>query len=130
MKYFLDDEKTEYDEALADNVYERIQTTNIQYTESQTVTSYFVDEVAKQVKKDLINELGYTDLNVFLNLFPNVTGNQLSAGTDKDLIWEDYIRGLSDTGVEYLSFDKVVSLLNFRDNHLSCIGIRFYCIYL
>lgn len=51
------------------------------------------------------DELGYTDLNVFLNLFPPVGGNQLSNGTDKDMTWDEYIRGLSDTGVEYLSFD-------------------------
>lgn len=53
--------KAEYDEALADNVYDRIQVTNTQYTESLTVNSYFVDEVAKQVIKDLVNELGYTE---------------------------------------------------------------------
>lgn len=52
------------------------------------------------------NELGYTDLNVFLNLFPNVTPGQLSANTDKDMTWDKYIKGLSSTGVEYLSFDK------------------------
>lgn len=51
------------------------------------------------------DELGYTDLNVFLNLFPPVGANQLSNGTDKNMTWEKYIRGLSDTGVEYLSFD-------------------------
>lgn len=51
-------------------------------------------------------ELGYDDLNVFLNLFPNVSGNQLSGGTDNDITWEEYIRGLSNTGVNYLSFDK------------------------
>lgn len=50
-------------------------------------------------------ELGYTDLNVFLNLFPPVGGSQLSNGTDKDMTWEEYIQGLSATGVEYLSFD-------------------------
>ena len=71
-------------------------------------TSNMFQHIKKCLEKynEIKDELGYTDLNVFLNLFPNVTGNQLSAGTDKDLIWEDYIRGLSDTGVEYLSFDK------------------------
>lgn len=51
------------------------------------------------------DELGYTDLNVFLNLFPPVGANQLSGNTDKDMTWEKYIRGLSSTGVSYLSFD-------------------------
>lgn len=50
-------------------------------------------------------ELGYNDLNVFLNAFPSVGGNQLSGGTDKDITWEEYLRGLSATGVEYISFD-------------------------
>ena len=53
--------QAEYDEAIADNVYERIQITNAEYTENLSVNSYFVDEVAKQVIKDLCNELGYTE---------------------------------------------------------------------
>lgn len=48
-------------EALADNIYERIQTVNTEYAESQTANSYFIDEVAKQVMEDLINDLGYTE---------------------------------------------------------------------
>ena len=50
-------------------------------------------------------ELGYDDLNVFLNMFPSVSGNQLSGGTDNSVTWEDYIYGMSNTGVNYLSFD-------------------------
>lgn len=51
----------EHDEALADNIYDRIQTVNTEYTESQTANSYFIDEVAKQVMADLVNELGYSE---------------------------------------------------------------------
>lgn len=51
----------EHDEAVADNVYERIQVANTEYTENLTVNSYFVDEVQKQVVKDLIDKLGYTE---------------------------------------------------------------------
>lgn len=66
----LDDMKKEgyitqeqYDEAMADSeaVYERIAIANSEYTENLTVSSYFTDEVIKQVKNDLINELGYTE---------------------------------------------------------------------
>ncbi len=53
--------QAEYDEAMADNVYDRIQITNTTYTENTSVNSYFVDEVARQVQRDLINELGYTE---------------------------------------------------------------------
>lgn len=53
--------QSEHDEALADDAYSRIQVTNTEYTENITVNSYFVDEVAKQVTADLVNELGYTE---------------------------------------------------------------------
>lgn len=71
-------------------------------------TSNMFPHIEKCLEKynQIKDELGYTDLNVFLNLFPNVGGGQLSGGTDAKLNWEDYIRGLSATGVEYLSFDK------------------------
>lgn len=53
----------EYDTAMADTngVYERIQLANTEYQESLTVNSYFVDEVAKEVMRDLQSELGYSE---------------------------------------------------------------------
>ncbi len=59
----------EHDEALADDVYTRIQAHNASYTESQSANSYFVDEVAKQVTKDLVNELGYTEQEAYNLLY-------------------------------------------------------------
>ena len=59
----------EHDEALADDVYSRIQAHNATYTESQTANSYFVDEVAKQVAKDLVEELGYTEQEAYNLLY-------------------------------------------------------------
>lgn len=53
--------QAQVDEALADNVYDRISEYNTTYTENQSATSYFVDEVTKQVIQDLRDELGYTD---------------------------------------------------------------------
>lgn len=55
----------EHDEALADNVYERIQKADVEYKESLTVNSYFIDEVAKQVVSDLCTELGYTETQAY-----------------------------------------------------------------
>ena len=53
----------EFDAAMADTngVYERIQTANAEYQESLTVNSYFVDEVAKEVMRDLQSKLGYSE---------------------------------------------------------------------
>ena len=53
--------QAEYDDAIADNVYDRIQVTNTEYTESITINSYFIDEVAKHVMSDLCDEFGYTE---------------------------------------------------------------------
>ena len=53
--------KEEWDEALADNVYDRIQTVNTTVIESSSPYSYFVDELISQVQKDLQTKLGYTE---------------------------------------------------------------------
>lgn len=52
----------EYEEALADDVYARIQKVNQKKTKtSNTVTSYFTDAVIEQVIEDLQTELGYSE---------------------------------------------------------------------
>ena len=61
----------EYDTAIADteNLYERIQTANDSYTDSQTVNSYFLDEVSKAVLSDLQTELGYSEDDAYSALY-------------------------------------------------------------
>lgn len=51
--------QAEYDEAIADNVYDRIQDVNVDY-ETASPYSYFVDEVIDQVIKDLQEQKAYT----------------------------------------------------------------------
>ena len=53
--------KAEYDEAIADNVYERIERHNITYLENNTTSSYFVDALTYEVRNDLINIAGYNE---------------------------------------------------------------------
>ncbi len=55
--------------------------------------------------EQLEGQLGYTDLNVYLNLFAYFSPEWLSNGTDSSMTWPKYIRGLSDAGADYLSFD-------------------------
>ncbi|MBR0307008.1 MAG: transglycosylase domain-containing protein, partial [Lachnospiraceae bacterium] len=52
--------KEEYDEALADDVYSRIQEVNKEVEESASYNTYFVDETIEQVMSDLENKLGYS----------------------------------------------------------------------
>ncbi len=51
--------EAEYDEAIDDDVYSRIQTVDTQ-TDTNTIYSYFVDELISQVISDLQTELGLT----------------------------------------------------------------------
>lgn len=50
----------DYDAALADDVYSRIQAVNDEYTTTTNINSYFVDELIEQVQEDLVG-LGYTE---------------------------------------------------------------------
>lgn len=53
--------KEEQEEALADNVYDRIQNVDSTSKEASTPYSYFTDELTSQVKDALMEKLGYTD---------------------------------------------------------------------
>lgn len=58
--------KEEYDEALEDDVYARIQSVNTQLEKKEDkVYTYFVDEVTKQVMEDLQTKKGYTETQAY-----------------------------------------------------------------
>lgn len=58
----------EHEEALADDVYDRIQVVNTS-TEEESVTSYFVDELTDQIIQDLIDLKGYTETQAYKALY-------------------------------------------------------------
>lgn len=60
--------QAEHDEAVADNVYERIQLANIE-SEDDSINSYFVDELTDQVIDDLIELKGYTETQAYKALY-------------------------------------------------------------
>ena len=59
----------EWDEALADPVYERIAEVNNSVSESDSVYSYFVDELIEQVISDLQTARGYTESQAYNLLY-------------------------------------------------------------
>lgn len=61
--------KAEWDEALADDVYARIQDVNTVVIESSSPYSYFVDELIRQVSSDLQTKLGYTEAQAKSKLY-------------------------------------------------------------
>ena len=52
--------QSQFDEAMADDVYTRIHETNVMISSSYKYNSYFVDELIEQVTDDLVEKLGYT----------------------------------------------------------------------
>ena len=73
LDHMLDQEyisKDQYDECLADNVYERIQQVAQQQQEEENkVYSYFIDELTEQVVKDLQEQRGYTESQAYNALY-------------------------------------------------------------
>ncbi|MBR3823605.1 MAG: transglycosylase domain-containing protein [Lachnospiraceae bacterium] len=67
LKYMLKFEfitQAEYDEAMADNVYERIERHNVDFLENNTSSSYFVDALTYDVREDLLATGLYTESQV------------------------------------------------------------------
>ncbi len=60
--------QSEYDEAMADDVYSRIAAVN-EETESNSVYTYFVDEVTEQVLNDLMEIKGYNETQAYNLLY-------------------------------------------------------------
>lgn len=73
LDHMLDQEyisKEQYDECLADNVYDRIQQVAQQQQEEENkVYSYFIDELTEQVVKDLQEQRGYTESQAYNALY-------------------------------------------------------------
>ena len=61
-------DQAQYDEAIADDVYSRIQQVN-EVTETKTIYSYFVDELIDEVLTDLQNTLGYSYTQAYNALY-------------------------------------------------------------
>lgn len=58
----------EYEDALADDVYSRIQQVNVEYAETDP-NSYFVDALIDQVVQDLVEKKGYTDTQAYKAIY-------------------------------------------------------------
>lgn len=62
--------KKQYNKALKDNVYKRIEKVNSEWTaEGSNVNSYFVDELINQVIADLQEDLGYSSTQAYNLLY-------------------------------------------------------------
>lgn len=75
--------KEEYDEALADNVYDRIVNMKTTSGNSSSAYSYYTDALIKQLMDDLINIKGYTQTQAYNLIYRG--GLTIYSCEDKDL---------------------------------------------
>ena len=96
----------QYDEALADDVYARIQTTNTA-SQADNTYSYFVDALAQQVIQDLKDQLGYTDTQAYNTVYSGglsiySTQNQtMQQICDEEANDDSNYPGLKEYGLDY-----------------------------
>lgn len=99
--------QSEYDEALADDVYERIQFYDEQQSQENDINSYFVDAVIDQVIDDLIAQ-GYTEtqasnaiytggLSIYITQDP-----EIQAICDSVVNNPEYYSGSTEVSLEWL----------------------------
>ncbi|MBR5510225.1 MAG: transglycosylase domain-containing protein [Lachnospiraceae bacterium] len=72
LQYMLEQghiSQREYEQAVKDDVYSRIENHNEEKAAASTVYSYFVDEVIDQVKEDLVEKGGYSETQAFNALY-------------------------------------------------------------
>lgn len=92
----------EYNEALQDDVYDRIQVANAQVTSSST-TSYFVDALTDQVIDDLMEQKGYTESEAYQLLYSGGLSIYSTQNTDIQTIVDEEINNQDNysSGVKY-----------------------------
>ena len=101
----------EHDEALEDNVYDRIQIVDNSTSSTANVNSYFVDTLTDQVMDDLINELGYTETQAFNALYGGGLTIYSTQNTNLQQICDEEVNNLDNYNgqVEY-SFSYRLSI--------------------
>ena len=99
--------QAEYDEALEDNLYDRIQIVNAQ-TESSASTSYFVDALTDEVAKDLMDQKGYTEAQAYQMLY--------SGGLT--------INSTQDSAIQTICEEEVNNNANYSDHVLHSFSYR------
>lgn len=125
-----------HDEALADDVYSRIQNVNTRIEESSTVNSYFVDALSEQLIEDLTSEdgLGYSQTQAENALYSggltiystqNLTMQNIC---DEELNDDNNYPANIDWGIDYALtiYHTDGSVDNYSAGHLKQFGADAY----
>ena len=100
----------EYDEAMSDDVYERIQLVNI-VTGEEVVNTYFIDELTDQVIKDLVEQKGYTETQAYKALYQGGLTIYSTQSTELQRIADEEVNNLDNYPTEpKISFSYRLSI--------------------
>ena len=113
LQYMYEQEKItkeEQEEALADNVYSRIQNVDLVTQESQTPYSYFTDELTEQVMTALQEQLGYTESQASNLLYAGGLSIYTTQDPDIQAIVDEEVNNPDNYDVVYYSVDYRLSI--------------------
>ena len=113
--------KENMDEALADNVYERIQNVNTVTKETPVnIYSYFTDELTEQVMSTLMNKLGYSETQSYNLLYGGGLSIYTTLDPDLQQIVEEEVNNPENYDITKYSAEYRLSV-----EHIST-GIQHY----
>lgn len=113
LQYMLKDDmitQEQYEEAIADDVYTRIQKVNQKKSSDSTSYSYFVDALIKDVVSDLEETLGYNETQAYNALYSD--GLQ--------------IYSTQDTGIQNICDNEFKNEDNFKSSSFSSVYALSY----
>lgn len=102
--------KEDQEEALADDVYSRIQNVDLVTQESQNPYSYFTDELTEQVMTALQEKLGYTESQASNLLYAGGLSIYTTQDPDLQAIVDEEVNNPDNYDVVYYSIDYRLSI--------------------
>lgn len=113
LQYMYEQEKIskeDQEEALADDVYSRIQNVDLVTQESQNPYSYFTDELTEQVMTALQEKLGYTESQASNLLYAGGLSIYTTQDPDLQAIVDEEVNNPDNYDVVYYSVDYRLSI--------------------
>lgn len=121
--------QTEYDEAMADDVYSRIAQVN-EETAANSVYTYFVDEVTEQVLQDLMEIKGYNETQAYNLLYMGGLSIYTTQDPDIQAICDDILGNEENYPANtkwYLNYALTIEKANGEmENHSTEMFKAFY----
>lgn len=121
--------QAEYDEAVADNVYDRIAAVN-EETDANSVYTYFVDEVTEQVLTDLMEIKGFNETQAYKLLYSGGLSIYTTQDPDIQAICDEVYRNEENYPANtkwYLNYVLTIEKANGeKENHSTEMFKAYY----